>query len=231
MYYAKKSVILHPIWSITKVNKTIKQHISGEELANTLTHLFPLVASLFVIKPLVRLALTDDYYALAGTLIFLLGMIQMFASSTIYHAVQEPSIKARLRILDHIAIYFMIAGSYSLLCLYVVRGWVGWTLFIFLWSCVAAGILGKVIALGKYPNLSLILYLAMGWVALFILKPMWLNMPHEAFWWIVAEGVFYTAGAYFFHGDEQHKYWHAIWHVFITLGALSHTIATWIILL
>ena len=213
------------------VDKISKQHISGEELANTLTHLLPLIGSLFVIKPLVRLALTDDYYALAGTLIFLLGMIQMFASSTIYHAVQEPSIKARLRILDHIAIYFMIAGSYSLLCLYVVRGWVGWTLFIFLWSCVAAGIFGKVIALGKYPNLSLILYLAMGWVALFILKPMWLNMPHEAFWWIVAEGVFYTAGAYFFHGDEQHKYWHAIWHVFITLGALCHTIATWIILL
>ena len=213
------------------VDKISKQHISGEELANTLTHLFPLIGSLFVIKPLVRLSLTHDYYALAGTIIFLMGMIQMFASSTIYHAVQEPSIKARLRILDHIAIYFMIAGSYSLLCLYVVRGWVGWTLFIFLWSCVAAGIFGKVIALGKYPNLSLILYLAMGWVALFIIKPMWLNMPHEAFWWIVAEGVFYTAGAYFFHGDEQHKYWHAIWHVFITLGALCHTIATWIILL
>ena len=213
------------------MSNSIIKHWSGEELANTLTHLLPLIGSLFVIKPLVRLALTDDYYALAGTLIFLLGMIQMFASSTIYHAVQEPSIKARLRILDHIAIYFMIAGSYSLLCLYVVRGWVGWTLFIFLWSCVAAGIFGKVIALGKYPNLSLILYLAMGWVALFIIKPMWLNMPHTAFWWIVAEGVFYTAGAYFFHGDEQHKYWHAIWHVFITLGALCHTIATWIILL
>ena len=213
------------------MSNSIIKRWSGEELANTLTHLLPLIGSLFVIKPLVRLALTDDYYALAGTLIFLLGMIQMFASSTIYHAVQEPSIKARLRILDHIAIYFMIAGSYSLLCLYVVRGWVGWTLFIFLWSCVAAGIFGKVIALGKYPNLSLILYLAMGWVALFIIKPMWLNMPHTAFWWIVAEGVFYTAGAYFFHGDEQHKYWHAIWHVFITLGALCHTIATWIILL
>ena len=213
------------------MSNSIIKRWSGEELANTLTHLLPLIGSVFVIKPLVRLALTDDYYALAGTLIFLLGMIQMFASSTIYHAVQEPSIKARLRILDHIAIYFMIAGSYSLLCLYVVRGWVGWTLFIFLWSCVAAGIFGKVIALGKYPNLSLILYLAMGWVALFIIKPMWLNMPHTAFWWIVAEGVFYTAGAYFFHGDEQHKYWHAIWHVFITLGALCHTIATWIILL
>lgn len=204
---------------------------SGEKVANTLTHLFPLIGSFFVIKPLVRMALALNYYALSGTLLFLLGLVQMFAVSTFYHAVQEPTIKTRLRILDHIAIYFMIAGSYSLICLYVVGGWVGWTLFIFLWTCVAAGIFGKVIALGKYPKLSLILYLAMGWVALLILKPMWLNMPHEAFWWIVAEGVFYTAGAYFFHGDEQHPYWHAIWHIFITLGAFSHTVATYLILL
>ena len=204
---------------------------SSEEVANTLTHLFPLIGSFFVIKPLVRMALALNYFALSGTLLFLLGLVQMFAASTFYHAVQEPTIKTRLRILDHIAIYFMIAGSYSLICLYVVGGWVGWTLFIFLWTCVAAGIFGKVIALGKYPNLSLILYLAMGWVALLILKPMWLNMPHEAFWWIVAEGVFYTAGAYFFHGDEKHAYWHAIWHIFITLGAFSHTVATYLILL
>lgn len=204
---------------------------SSEEVANTLTHLFPLIGSFFVIKPLVRMALALNYFALSGTLLFLLGLVQMFAASTFYHAVQELTIKTRLRILDHIAIYFMIAGSYSLICLYVVGGWVGWTLFIFLWTCVAAGIFGKVIALGKYPNLSLILYLAMGWVALLILKPMWLNMPHEAFWWIVAEGVFYTVGAYFFHGDEKHPYWHAIWHIFITLGAFSHTMATYLILL
>lgn len=204
---------------------------SGEKVANTLTHLFPLIGSFFVIKPLVRMALALNYFALSGTLLFLLGLVQMFAASTFYHAVQEPTIKTRLRILDHIAIYFMIAGSYSLICLYVVGGWVGWTLFIFLWTCVAAGIFGKVIALGKYPKLSLILYLAMGWVALLILKPMWLNMPHEAFWWIVAEGVFYTVGAYFFHGDEKRPYWHAIWHIFITLGAFSHTVATYLILL
>ena len=154
----------------------------------------------------------------------------MFISSTLYHAVTHPVHKARLRIFDHIAIYVMIAGSYSLICLSVVGGWVGWTLFAFLWACVIAGTIGKFIALGKHPRLSLALYLMMGWVALLILVPMWQNMPHTAFWWIVAEGIFYTVGAYFFHGDEEHAFWHAIWHVFITLGALSHTIATWIIL-
>ena len=204
--------------------------LSGEEKANTLSHLTPFIGSLFLIYPLLRLAISAGVYAFIGTALFLIGMVLMFGSSTLYHAVTEPKCKARLRILDHSAIYVMIAGSYSPICLYVVGGWVGWTLFFFLWVCVLAGTIGKFIAIGKYPHLSLILYLAMGWVALLIMRPMWLNMPHSAFWWILAEGVFYTVGAYFFHGDEKHAYWHAIWHIFITLGAMSHTIGIWLIL-
>ena len=99
-----------------------------------------------------------------------------------------------------------------------------------MWACVIVGVVGKFVALGKHPRLSLALYLLMGWTALVVIRPMWRLMPHTAFWWIIAEGVFYTIGAYFFHGDEQHAYWHAIWHVFIILGSLSHTIATVIIL-
>ena len=157
-------------------------------------------------------------------------MLLMFASSTLYHAVITPVHKARLRILDHVSIFIMIAGSYSPICLYVVGGWVGWALFIFLWVCVIVGTVTKLIALGKYPHLSLALYIAMGWVALLIFRPMWLNMPHAAFWLILAGGISYTAGTYFFHGDETHPYWHAIWHVFITLGAAAHTLAFWILL-
>ena len=208
--------------------------LSSEERANTWTHLVPLVATLGIAWPLMELAYNaqtvNHRFEIAGTLLFLLGMIVMFGSSTAYHAVVEPVCKARLRIFDHIAIYAMIAGSYSLICLSVVGGWMGWTLFVFLWACVIAGSVGKLIALGKYPRLSLALYLAMGWVALLIIWPMWCNMPHSAFWWIVAEGVFYTVGSYFFNKDEEHDYYHAVWHVFIVLGAASHTIATWIIL-
>ena len=232
LYISKKSSIFARFFELRNMKslQTYIRTLSGEEIANTLTHVVPLVVSLLLIRPLVRLSLAADYYAVTGTILFVLGMVQMFGSSTLYHAATDSTRKARLRILDHISIYVMIAGSYSLICLYVVRGWVGWTLFIFLWACVLAGTIGKFVALGKYPRLSLMLYLAMGWVALFIMRPMWLNMPHAAFWWILTEGVFYTVGAYFFHGDEEHPYWHAIWHVFITLGALSHTIATVIIL-
>ena len=208
----------------------MKTKLSAEERANTWTHLVPFVANFFVAVPLLRLAAAAGVLAVLGTALFVFGTFLMFGSSTLYHAATEPVQKARLRIFDHVSIYVMIAGSYSLICLSVVGGWIGWTLFGFLWTCVIAGMVGKFVALGKHPRLSLALYLAMGWVALLILWPMWQHMPHAAFWWIVAEGVFYTAGAYFFHGDEQHAFWHAIWHVFIVLGAAAHTTATFLIL-
>lgn len=207
----------------------IKQ-LSGEEKANTLTHLVPLIGTIAVAWPLMRLAMGAGMLAVTGTVLFLVGMLLMFASSTLYHAVTAPVPKARLRIFDHVSIYVMIAGSYSLICIYVVGGWAGWSLFVFLWVCVIVGTIGKFVALGKYPRLSLALYLAMGWVALLIMWPMWIHMPHAAFWWILTEGILYTVGAYFFRGDETHAYWHAVWHVFITLGALSHVIAMWLIL-
>jgi len=214
--------------------RTYWTRLPSEEKANTLTHLIPLLAVLVLAWPLTAKAGQCTVYpvplTLAGTLLFLTGAVLMFLSSTLYHAAIDPDVKARLRIFDHISIYVMIAGSYSLICLSVVGGWIGWTLFIFLWLCVLAGAIGKFIALGRHPRLSLALYLAMGWVALLILYPMWLNMPHAAFLWIVAEGGFYTLGAYFFRKDEEHAYYHAIWHVFITLGAASHTLALWLIL-
>ena len=212
----------------------MNKRLSNEEIANTWTHLVPWIATLIIAWPLLRLAyqsqIINHKFEILGTILFLLGAFLMFGSSTLYHAVSHPVHKARLRIFDHISIYVMIAGSYSPICLYVVGGWVGWTLFGFLWACVIVGAITKLVALGKHPHLSLALYLAMGWVALFIFRPMWLNMPHEAFWWILTGGILYTVGSYFFHGDEQHPYWHAIWHLFITLAACSHVIAFSIIL-
>lgn len=208
--------------------------MSAEERANTWTHLIPLVATLAIAWPLLRLAgeahLVCPNYQIVGTALFLVGMCLMYGSSTIYHATTNPVRKRRLRVFDHISIFVMIAGSYSPICLTVIGGWVGWTVFIFLWTCVFAGIIGKLIALGKYPKLSLALYLAMGWTALVVIWPMWQRMPHVAFWWIIGEGICYTVGAYFFHHDEEHAFYHAVWHVFIILGSTCHTIALWQIL-
>lgn len=207
-------------------------YLPAEEKANTWTHLVAFVCSLLIAVPLTALALSDGngWREVLGTALFILGSLLMYGSSTLYHAAAEPDVKRRLRVFDHVSIYAMIAGSYSLICISVVGGWAGWTLFGFLWACVIAGVAGKLIALGKHPELSLVLYLVMGWVALLILVPMWRNMPRAAFWWVLAEGVFYTVGTYFFRLDEEHPFYHAVWHVFIILGSASHTVATFLIL-
>ncbi len=217
-----------------KNHRTYWTNLPREEKANTLTHFFSMLATIVVAVPLLQLAAHSQRltfgYQILGTALFVGGMFLMFASSTLYHAVTNPVYKARLRIFDHISIYVMIAGSYSLICLSVVGGWIGWSLFCFQWACVIAGAIGKFIALGKHPKLSLALYLAMGWAVLAVFYHIWHIMPHSAFAWILAEGFFYTTGAYFFYNDNRHAYYHAVWHVFIMLGALSHTIATWLIL-
>ena len=208
--------------------------LPAEEKANTWTALLPALATIAIAWPLMERAylsqLSTFNFQLLGTSLFLLGSLLMYFSSTLYHVVVAPKAKARIRIFDHISIYVMIAGSYSPICLTVVGGWMGWSLFGFLWACVIAGVVGKIIALGKHPHLSLTLYLMMGWAALLVIWPMWQNMSHSAFWWVIAEGVFYTIGSYFFSKDEEHAFYHAIWHIFIILGSLSHTIALWLIL-
>ena len=214
--------------------KTYWTALPAEEKANTWTALLPALATIAIVWPLMERAyqsqITNFKFQIVGTSLFLVGAFLMYFASTLYHVVVAPKAKARIRIFDHISIYVMIAGSYSPICLTVVGGWMGWSLFIFLWTCVIAGVVGKIIALGKHPHLSLTLYLMMGWAALLVIWPMWQNMSHAAFAWVIAEGVFYTIGAYFFNKDEEHAFYHAIWHVFIVLGSLSHTIALWLIL-
>lgn len=207
-------------------------NLPSEEKANTITHLIPWLATFAIARPLLDLAARSSLPTLniIGTTLFLIGMGLMYGSSTLYHFIVAPVHKARIRIFDHISIYVMIAGSYSLLCMSVVGGWLGWSIFVFLWVCVIVGIVAKLISLGKHPRLSLTLYLLMGWVALLMIVPLWQNMSHAAFAWMFAEGIFYTIGAYFFRLDEERAYYHAIWHVFIILGATSHTIATWLVL-
>ena len=214
--------------------KTYWTALPAEEKANTWTALLPALATIAIAWPLMERAylsqLSNFKFQIVGTSLFLVGSFLMYFASTLYHVVVAPKAKARIRIFDHISIYVMIAGSYSPICLTVVGGWMGWSLFGFLWACVIAGVVGKIIALGKHPHLSLTLYLMMGWAALLVIWPMWQNMSHAAFAWVIAEGVFYTIGSYFFSKDEEHAFYHAIWHVFIILGSLSHTIALWLIL-
>lgn len=148
-------------------------------------------------------------------------MFLMFLSSTIYHWVWPGRAKQVLRKFDHISIYVMIACSYTPICIGVIGGWIGWTVFGLQWAAVIGGTFYKLFAMGKYPRLSLAIYLVMGWSVLLIADKVWSRLSTAAFILLLAEGIFYTCGTYFFAHDKQ-KHFHAIWHVFVLLGAIAH---------
>lgn len=190
------------------------------ELGNTWTHLAGAIFALSSIW-LVWLAADVSWQMAFGVICFIVGMFFMFLSSTAYHWVREGRVKDALRKCDHISIYVMIACSYTPILIGVVGGWLGWTVFAFQWLVVIGGIFYKIYAIGRWPRLSLAIYLIMGWSIVLIAKPVVKALMPETLWLLLAEGIAYTAGTYFFAHDDRPHY-HAIWHVFVLLGALAH---------
>lgn len=191
-----------------------------EEIGNTWTHLIGVVfalSSIWMVWPAVSLG----WQWAMGVLFFIVGMFLMFLSSSIYHMLPHGLAKEILRKCDHISIYVMIACSYTPICIAVVGGWIGWVTFGLLWAVVIAGTVYKIVAMGKYPKLSLALYLTMGWSIVFIAKPVFERLSLLSMLLIFAEGLLYTAGTYFFAKDSK-RHFHAIWHVFVLLGAIAH---------
>lgn len=191
-----------------------------EEIGNTWTHLIGVVfalSSIWMVWPAVSLG----WQWAMGVLFFIVGMFLMFLSSSIYHMLPPGLAKDILRKCDHISIYVMIACSYTPICIAVVGGWIGWVTFGLLWAVVIAGTVYKIVAMGKYPKLSLALYLTMGWSIVFIAKPVFERLSLLSMLLIFAEGLLYTVGTYFFAKDSK-RHFHAIWHVFVLLGAIAH---------
>lgn len=200
-----------------------------EESSNHWTHLIGVIFSLSCIW-MVWPAVSIGWQWATGVLFFIVGMFLMFLSSTIYHWLPEGRARRILRKCDHISIYVMIACSYTPICIAVVGGWLGWFIFGILWAVVIGGTVYKILALGKYPRLSLALYLIMGWSGVFIAKPVYEHLSTTALLFILVEGLLYTTGTFFFAKDTKRHY-HTIWHVFVLLGAISHWAAILFVML
>ncbi len=200
-----------------------------EEIHNTLTHLIGAIASASLMWVLVSLAIPQGWQWVMGVLFLGVGTLLMYAFSTSYHWTHTGRAKRILRIFDHIGIYIMIACSYTPICIGLVGGWLGWTVFGILWAVVIAGIFYKVAAIGKYPRLSLFLYLLMGWSVVFIAKPVFERLPISAMIALLFEGFFYTAGTWFYAHDDR-PFFHAIWHLFVLMGTVSHWVTIILIL-
>jgi hemolysin III len=196
-----------------------------EEWANALTHGFGLLASVIGGILLLTLAVgSADAWRVASTAIFATTLVLLYTASTLYHAVQSGHLKGRLKLLDHSAIYLLIAGSYTPFTLVGLRGGWGWSLFGVVWALALVGVVFKLLYVGRFQFLSTATYVGMGWLALVAIHPMRLHLGDVTLAWIVAGGIFYTAGTLFYH-NRRIPYHHAIWHLFVMGGSLCHGIA------
>ena len=202
---------------------------SGEERFNTLTHLVGVVFTLAAAWFILKLGYGSNWKNAFGTTFFTCGMLLMYAASTLYHWAMPGKAKRRLRIFDHISIYVMIAASYTPICIGVVGGALGWTVFGILWGVALGGAVYKLTAMDRYPRLSLFLYLLMGWSFIFMAEPVCSRLSTRALCAILAEGLFYTSGTWFFAHDSK-PYFHGVWHIFVLLGSVAHWLAILFIL-
>lgn len=199
--------------------------LSVEELANTITHGFGLMLSVIGFVVLVVLAgLRGDSLSITGCVIYGLSLVILYAASTMYHSTTSAKLKKRLQIADHCGIYLLIAGSYTPFGLIILKGSVGQNLLIAIWAFAVLGILAKLILRHRFPAISVISYLIMGWIGVFAIGPLLEAIGFAAIALVVAGGIAYSLGVIFFAWHRiPHN--HAIFHVFILAGSIFHYIA------
>ncbi|HEY3134591.1 MAG TPA: hemolysin III family protein [Blastocatellia bacterium] len=196
-----------------------------EELANGITHGIGLALSIVGLAVLTVLSiLRGDVWQIAGCTTFGVTLVLLYAASTLYHSFRAPGLKRVLKILDHAAIYLLIAGTYTPFTLVNLRGFWGWTLFALVWGLSVFGIAWKFFHVERFQLVSTLTYIAMGWLALIAIKPLLAAVPLSGIMWLVAGGLFYTIGASFL-GLKRVPYHHAIWHVFVMAGSVCHYFA------
>lgn len=197
----------------------------GEEIANSVSHAVGFLAAVAVSPVLIVSAVQRGSSAgIVGVSIFAFTMVLLYLTSTLYHILARSKAKRVLRILDHGAVFLLIAGTYTPFTLGVLRGTWGWTLFGLVWGIAVVGVVLKSIGGVRYQRLSTILYLAMGWLIVIAVKPLWLNMPPWGMFWLAAGGVAYTAGVGFY-AAKRIRYAHFVWHLFVIAGTACHFIA------
>ena len=193
-----------------------------EEIANSISHGLGLAAAI-VAAPFLYFAAARQANSafLIGTVIFVATMCLLYLCSTLYHAWPQTRLKCALQIIDHAAIFLLIAGTYSPFALGPLRGTVGWTMFGFVWLFAIAGVIMKLRTGIRWKKLSLVLYLGMGWLVLLAAKPFLGAVPTDALIWLFAGGIAYTSGLIFF-GNKRLRYSHFVWHLFVLAGTACH---------
>ena len=208
------------------MKKTLNYRYSeSEERLNIWSHALGLFLSLLAFPFLITKAFTySGFWQVSSFIIYGLSLIVLYAASTFYHASVNPKNRRKLNILDHAAIYVLIAGSYSPFCLVAFEPNLGWYLFIAVWIFAIIGVILKLFFTGRFDKISTAIYLLMGWQVLIFIKPLMKALTDVGFNLLIVGGVFYTIGA-ILYSIKKIPYNHAIFHLFVLLGSTSHFLA------
>jgi len=192
------------------------------EIANLLTHGIgaglAIAGTVFLVVRAVEL---KDPWRLVGYCLFGASMVFLYMASSLYHALWHPKTKQFFRRMDHSAIFFAIAGTYTPILLVTLRGPVGWTFFGIVWGLAIVGITFKMIFGHRYEAVSLTTYILMGWLVIFFVKPVYVGLSAGGVWLLFAGGIAYTAGT-IFYSMARLPYHHMIWHLFVLTGSVLH---------
>ena len=198
---------------------------AGEELANSISHGIGLCAALIGAPILLLEARRSPPGFFLGTVIFVVTLSMLYLGSTLYHAWPQTRGKSILHVLDHSAIFLLIAGTYTPFTLGPLRGFWGSTILALVWPLAIFGVFLKTTrGASQHPKLSMTLYLGTGWLALLAARPMTLAIPFPALFWLVSGGIAYTTGVLFFV-NQRLRYSHFIWHLFVLAGSSCHCLA------
>lgn len=196
-----------------------------EELANAITHgiaaLLALVACILMVKKGMH---SLSPAQLSGLVIYGISMVMLFLASTLYHSIQVEKTRTLLKQLDHSAIYLLIAGTYTPFLMISLKNNSAYTLLVVLWVLALIGIVFKLFFVHRFAKVSLITYLLMGWLALFLIPDIYRALPRAGFDLLVAGGLCYTIGT-LFYAAKRYPFTHAVWHMFVIGGAACHCIA------
>jgi len=198
-----------------------------EEKINIISHALGLFLSLMgCIALIIHASLDGTVWHIVSFSIYGASLIVLYTASTCYHACKEPVLRRKLNILDHTAIYILIAGSYTPFTLVTLNGTIGWIIFGLTWGLALIGIILKLFFTGKYELISVLAYVFMGWLIIFAIKPLMNNLPTMGLYWLVAGGIFYTLGA-ILYAIEKLKFNHALFHLFVLMGSICQFITVY----
>jgi len=195
------------------------------ELPNVLTHGLGVAASVAAAAILIVFAALGGRAAeIVGVSVFGATLVLLYSASTLYHAARSDVARRRLKVLDHAAIFFLIAGTYTPFTIGALGGGWGWSLFGVIWGLAVAGAVFKVFAAGRFRLVSTLFYVAMGWLVVIAAGPLVRHLDGATLGWLLAGGIAYTAGTPFYQ-TRRFRHSHAVWHVFVLAGSACHAVA------